>query len=120
MAWVYTKVEKKPVLSVPNAVEVFETRVGDCNEHSVLLAALLRAAGIPSRVCIGLVYSKGSFFYHAWNECYLGRWVSMDATLNQMPADATHITLVQGGLDRQVEILTLIGKLSLKVLDSRH
>ena len=98
MAWVYTHVEKRPTLSLPSAVEVLKTRRGDCNEHAVLLTALLRATGIPARECVGLVYANDRFFYHAWTEAYVGRWISLDATLNQMPTDATHIKLVQGCL----------------------
>jgi transglutaminase-like putative cysteine protease len=120
MAWVYRNVKKRPVVTVPSALEVLRTKVGDCNEHAVLLTALLRAAGIPARLCVGLVYSRGSFFYHAWTESYVGKWISMDATLNQMPTDVTHIKLVQGGLDRQVEIIGLIGKLRLKVIDYKY
>jgi transglutaminase-like putative cysteine protease len=115
--WVYRHVDKRPVVSVPSAIEVLQTRVGDCNEHAVLLTALLRAAGIPSRPCVGLVYDRGKFFYHAWTEAYLGEWVSMDSTLNQMPVDASHVKLAQGGLDQQVEIIRLIGRLKLEVLD---
>ena len=37
--WVYRHVEKKPVLSVPNALEVLKNKVGDCNEHAVLTTA---------------------------------------------------------------------------------
>jgi hypothetical protein len=117
MAWVYKHVEKRPVLSLPSAVEVLKTRSGDCNEHAVLLTALLRAAGIPARECVGLVYANDRFFYHAWTEAYVGGWISMDATLNQMPTDATHLKLVQGGLDRQTDIIPLIGKLKLSVMN---
>ena len=117
MAWVYGSLEKRPVITVPSALEVLKTGVGDCNEHATLLTALLRACGIPARLCVGLVYSRGKFFYHAWVESYLGTWISMDPTLNQMPADATHLKLVQGGLDRQAEIIGLIGRLGLKVID---
>ena len=117
MEWVYNNVEKRPVICVPSAVEVLKTRVGDCNEHAVLLTALLRAIRIPARECVGLVYAKGRFFYHAWTEGYFGRWISMDPTLNQMPTDATHIKLVHGGLERQADIIALIGKLKLKIVD---
>jgi hypothetical protein len=116
-SWVYKNLRKQPVLTVPGALEVLNKRIGDCNEHSVLLTALLRASGIPARVCVGLVYVRGGFYYHAWTEGYLGEWVSVDATLNQMPADATHIKLVEGGLRRQVEIINLIGKVGFKVID---
>jgi transglutaminase-like putative cysteine protease len=120
LAWVYRNVEKRPVITVPSALEVLRTRIGDCNEHAVLLTALLRASGIPARLCVGLVYARGAFFYHAWTEAFLGKWISMDATLDQMPADATHIKLVEGGLDRQVPIMGLMGKLRLEVLDVRY
>ncbi|UCF85386.1 MAG: transglutaminase domain-containing protein, partial [Desulfobacteraceae bacterium] len=117
MSWVYRNVEKIPVITVPSALEVFKTRVGDCNEHAVLLTALLRASGIPARVSVGIVYARGKFFYHAWNEAFLGTWISIDAALNQTPTDATHIKLVEGGLDKQVDIIGLIGKLRLEIVD---
>jgi len=117
--WVYKNVEKRPVISFPSAAQVLETMVGDCNEHAALLTALLRAAGIPARLCVGLVYARGIFLYHAWCEIYVGEWISADPTLNQFPADVTHIKLVEGGLDRQVEIIGLIGKIQLEVLVSR-
>lgn len=117
MNWVYKNLEKRPVISVPSALEVLRTKMGDCNEHATLLTALLRASGIPARLSIGLVYMRGKFFYHAWTEAYLGEWISMDATLNQMPVDVTHIKFAEGSLDKQVEIAGLIGVLKLKVLD---
>ena len=55
--WVYREVEKRPVLSLPSALEVLQTREGDCNEHTVLFAALARASGIPTRIAIGVVWS---------------------------------------------------------------
>ncbi len=115
MEWVYKNVEKKPVISVPSALEVLRTKVGDCNEHAVLLVALLRAAGIPARQCVGLVYMGNRFYYHAWTEAFLGSWISMDATLNQMPADVSHIRLLHGGLQEQAEIISLINKLTLEI-----
>jgi hypothetical protein len=117
VTWVHDHIEKRPVVSVPSAVEVLRTRTGDCNEHATLLTALLRAVGIPSRVSVGLVSFREKFYYHAWTEAFLGRWVSMDATLNQMPTDATHVRLATGGLDRQMDIIGLIGKLRLEVMD---
>lgn len=117
LSWVYNNIDKRPVVSVPSALEVLETRVGDCNEHATLLTALLRASGIPARLSVGLVYNRGHFYYHAWTEAYLGRWISMDATLNQMPVDVTHISLLYGNLDKQVEIMGILGRLKIEVLD---
>jgi hypothetical protein len=120
LEWVYLHIEKKPVLSIPSALEVLQTKVGDCNEHATLLTALLRAVGIPARVCVGLVYMRDKFYYHAWTEAWLGTWISMDATLHQMPADATHIKLVEGSLSQQMEIARLIGQIRIQVIDFRH
>jgi hypothetical protein len=117
--WVYRTIEKKPTLSIPSALDVLRLKVGDCNEHAVLFVALCRAAGIPSKLCAGLVYNQGSFYYHAWSEVFAGRWVSVDPTLDQLPADATHIRLVEGGLERQLEIVRLIGVLQVEVIEYR-
>lgn len=87
-----------------SASEVARTRIGDCTEHAVLLAALLRAAGTPARVVSGLIAVPGPagkpiFGYHMWTEASIAdagaaRWLPLDATL---PAnarfDATHIRL---------------------------
>ena len=114
--WVYESIEKRITISVPSAVEVLETRRGDCNEHTVLYVALARAAGIPARTAAGLVYSDGSFFYHAWPEVYLNGWVAADPTFGQFPADAAHLRFTIGGLARQMELVRLIGRLELEVI----
>jgi transglutaminase-like putative cysteine protease len=45
-----------------------------------------RAAGVPARVVAGIAYANDGFYYHAWNEVWLDRWVSVDAVFDQMPA----------------------------------
>jgi hypothetical protein len=115
--WVYKNIDKRPVLSLPDALSTLENRVGDCNEHAVLLAALARAAGIPCRVEAGLVYLKGRFYYHAWNLVYLGRWITVDAVFNQIPADVSHIRLATGSPNQQLDLMGVIGKLQLKVIN---
>jgi len=114
--------EKRPTVSLPSALEVLRTRVGDCNEHTALYVALARAAGIPARIAVGLVNLRGAFYYHAWAEVWLdagggrGRWIPADPTLNQFPADLTHIRLARGGLDKQAVIVGMIGQLKMQVL----
>ena len=117
VAWVHANLKKRPVVSIPNALEVLERRMGDCNEHAVLLAALARAAGIPTRVEAGLVYQHGAFYYHAWNSVWLNRWVTVDAVMNQIPADATHIRLAGGEPDQAVDLMGMIGKIRLEVIE---
>ena len=115
VAWVHQNVQKRPVLSVPNALETLRNRVGDCNEHAVLLAALARASGIPVEIEAGLVYQNGRFYYHAWNVLYLGRWITADAVMGQFPADVTHLRFVRG-TEQQIDLLQIIGKVKLEIL----
>lgn len=119
LAWVHSNLEKLPTLSVPSAVEVLKTRQGDCNEHAVLFAALARAAGIPTKVCAGILYQEGRFYYHAWNEVFLGQWFSLDSLFGQFPADATHIKFVEGELANQAKLVPLIGNLKAEILAHR-
>lgn len=117
IAWINDNIEKRPVLSVPSALDILENKMGDCNEHAVLLCALARAAGIPTKIEAGLVYMKGKFYYHAWNLLFLSEWITCDATMNQLPADVTHIRLVTGGTDKQIDLISIIGKIKLTILE---
>lgn len=115
--WVNRRLRKVPTASIPNAVQALEMKEGDCNEHSVLFAAMARAAGIPTRVVAGIVYMDGAFLYHAWNEVWLGRgWVTVDTTFDQAPADATHVKLVEGGPEVHDRLLQVIGRLSVDIV----
>ncbi len=126
LRYVHALLEKKPTVSLPSALEVLKTRVGDCNEHTALYVAMARSLGLPSRMAVGLVYLRGAFYYHAWAEVYAaegpgrGLWMPVDPTLNQFPADATHLRLARGGLDRQAAILGLVGRARIQVLDVRE
>ncbi|MBM3330692.1 hypothetical protein FJY68_02430 [candidate division WOR-3 bacterium] len=115
VSWVFTVVEKQPTASFPNALDVLKTMKGDCNEHAVLFAALARAAGIPTQTAVGLLYMNGAFYYHAWNEVYVGKWIPVDATFGEFPASALHLKLAQGELSEQAEILGLVGAIGIKV-----
>lgn len=106
--FVATYLTDKNLASVlATASEVAARRSGDCTEHSVLLAALLRGDGIPSRVAAGWVYidrfvgQEDVFGYHMWTQALIaGRWVDLDATLGaDVPFDGTHIMLATSALD---------------------
>jgi len=111
--WVAANVEREPSLTIPSARDVLRARRGDCNEHAVLVAALLRAAGVPARIVAGLAYANGGFYYHAWNEVWLDGWISADAVFQQMPVDATHLKLLEGGPERHVLLAEVVGRLAL-------
>jgi hypothetical protein len=116
-AWTYAALTKKAVVSIPSALEVLKQREGDCNEHTALYTALARSAGIPTRMAAGIVYMENGFYYHAWPEVWVGAWMPVDPTFNQFPADATHIRFITGNLDRQSDIMKLVGKLRVEVLE---
>lgn len=88
-----------------SALDTINRRAGDCTEAAVLLAAFGRAAGIPTKVVSGLVYSRASyhgvansFMPHSWTLAYVdGQWRSFDLALNEF--DSTHIALTIGDGD---------------------
>lgn len=126
LSFVYSKLEKRPLLSLPSAIGALEAMAGDCTEHALLLAALLRANNIPARAVGGITLQEGRFFYHAWNEAYLGNWISLDAALNQMPCDATHIKLfyfdelLDGTTEAFKSFVGHLGRLKLEIVDFKY
>ncbi len=121
-------------VGLATASEVVRTKTGDCSEHAMLLAAMLRADGIPSRVASGLIYAdafageREIFGYHMWTQAIVpddqgvARWVDLDATLGRnTPTDATHIALAVSAMEdgtisnALVELVPLFGRLSVDV-----
>ena len=118
MTWVHQFVTPSPAMSLPNAREVLAIRKGDCNEFTVLFTALARSIGIPTKTVAGLVYQKGRFYYHAWAEVFVGRWIGIDPTFDQAPIDPLHIPLVEGDLKEQVDLITKIGRMNVFILET--
>ncbi len=74
---------------------------GDCTEFAVVLAALARASGLPTRFVAGWVGIDNSMGYHLWNEVYIdGAWFGLDAALNRFPTDARYVPMVVSSPDR--------------------
>jgi hypothetical protein len=117
-SWVFENIEKDYAISLPSAVDVLKVRKGDCNEHTALYTALARASGIPTKICMGIVYKDGVFYYHAWPAVYLDGWYPIDPTFGQKLADATHIKILEGGFERQADLLRVVGRLKVTVLET--
>lgn len=134
-AFVHEHVAEKDLsVGFGTASEAARTGQGDCTEHAVLLAAMLRAVDIPSRVVSGLLYvdaflgHETVFGGHMWTQAWLpateagGRtWLDLDATLPDAPIDAARITLSTSALDDGagndlVALLPLFGALEIEVL----
>lgn len=119
--WVSSNMIPDPSISVPRtASDIFANRKGVCRDYSTLFTALARSAGVPTRLCGGIVYAEGRFFYHAWAECFVGEWVVFDPTLyNPLKpveyVDATHIKFAQGDVMQMFKVVAIVGKLQIKV-----
>lgn len=100
--YVYRELKKKNFsTALGSAAEVAKSLEGDCTEHACLLAAMLRAEKIPSRIVVGLVYAErfGAFGGHMWTEAWLdGKWIALDATLGRGGIGAGHLRLADSDL----------------------
>lgn len=113
---VYTRLTRKNSATFSSALETLEAGYGDCGEHAVLLAALLRAAGIAARVVLGLLYvpSKKGYYYHAWVMAYTGSWIFADPSHDCFPAFQHRVPLlIDDNGSRMVVLGTIIGRLSI-------
>ncbi len=114
--YLYAKIDKSARPTIPSALEVLDSMTGDCNEHSALFCAMARSAGIPTKICSGVVYVNGQFGYHAWNEVLVGStWLPIDSTLGRIRMSAITVKLTEGGLAQQAKIAHLIGKLEIQI-----
>ncbi|MEM7624567.1 MAG: transglutaminase-like domain-containing protein [Planctomycetota bacterium] len=140
---VHQDIEAKDLsVGFATASDVARTKQGDCTEHAVLLAALLRGAGIPSRCVSGLIYAdqfaghEGIFGYHMWTQAWIdddgdgpspGRWIDFDATLpDGVRFDATHIALLVSDMsdgavtNDMAALLPVLGNLEIEVVETGY
>jgi transglutaminase-like putative cysteine protease len=115
LKWVHETLKKQLATHIPSASQVLERRIGDCTEHTWLFVALARAARVAARPVYGLMYIDDvapSFGYHAWADVAIGgRWVAVDPTWGQMPADATHIRVG----DDAIAVASVMGGLAISL-----
>jgi transglutaminase-like putative cysteine protease len=126
--WVYRHMENKNFTeNFATADHVARTLEGDCTEHSMLAAAMCRAAGVPSRCAIGLVYveqARGpAFGFHMWTEVWVrGQWMPIDATFGRDFVGATHLKILDHSwhdtqtLTPLLPLVRVLGKVSIEVL----
>lgn len=112
------------------ASEVCRNREGDCSEHGVLLAALGRINGLPSRVVVGLAYVPSLagrthvFGYHMWTQFYIDhRWIDFDAALRESDCSPARIAFATSSLkdtglaDISLPLLSKIGGIHIEILE---
>jgi transglutaminase-like putative cysteine protease len=127
--YVHDRMDKKNFTEAfATADQVARTMEGDCTEHSMLAAAMCRAAGVPSRTALGLVYvddrARGPVLgFHMWTEVWIrGQWIPIDATLGRGYVGATHLKITDHSwhdtqsLTPLLPVVRVLGKLSVEVV----
>lgn len=88
---------------LPDLDEIYEAKKGICYDYASMLAAMLRAVGIPAKLVMG--YVAPNDVYHAWNEVYIEgegwvvkqvhfageEWKLMDPTFASASSNSTKI-----------------------------
>jgi hypothetical protein len=80
------------------ALATLESAAGDCTEHSVLLSALLRSLGVPTRLVDGVIVDGGRAGYHEWVEVQIDAqgFIAADPTFGAFPAGPERLKLAEG------------------------
>lgn len=100
--------------AMASASETARTLSGDCTEYAMLAVGMCRAAGIPSRTALGLVYAPGRegkpfLAYHMWFEVYVGgQWVALDATLGRGSVGPGHVKITDASWDKERSFAPLL------------
>jgi Transglutaminase-like superfamily len=101
---------------------------GDCRQHAMLTAAMCRAAGVPARTAIGLVYvndpDRGPVFgFHMWTEVWArGKWLGVDATLGRGGVGPAHLKVADASwhntqtLAPLLPVIRVMGRLAIEVV----
>ncbi|MEN6357790.1 MAG: transglutaminase domain-containing protein [Armatimonadota bacterium] len=114
--WIYANMSVDKTIGITrSASDVLKSKRGVCRDYGILFAALARAAGIPSRIVAGLLYTDNAFYYHVWTECYVGEWVPFDSTLPTDFVDATHVKLAEGDAPTMFGLAKVIGSLKAEI-----
>ena len=122
--------DKNLNVAFATASEVCRNKEGDCSEHAVLLAALGRLNGLPSRVVAGVAYApvfggqRNVFVYHMWTQFLIkGEWIDLDAALRETVCSPARIALVTSSLknaglaDLALPLISKIGAIEIDILE---
>jgi transglutaminase-like putative cysteine protease len=110
------------------AAQIARNLKGDCRQHALLTAAMCRAAKIPSRTALGLVYvnhERGPFLgFHMWTEVYVGgKWLGIDAVLGQGGIGPGHLKVNDHSwadtqsLGPLLPVTRVMGKVTVEIVD---
>ncbi|MCP4196159.1 MAG: hypothetical protein GY762_03335 [Proteobacteria bacterium] len=89
---------KNHTFSMSDAPVILAQGGGDCTEHAVLFASLMRAQGIPTRLVTGVYLTPGGIWaFHMWNAYWNGSvWLSIDPATMSYRTGALYVALGRG------------------------
>ena len=114
--YLYNLVRTRPLFILQSAKDFLASLTGDYLERTVMFASYARAAGLPTRLVGGLIYDQGYFHFHTWPEIWLNKWVPVDPTFFQFPADVSHIPLKEGTLKDIISVVDELNAIRVEVL----
>ncbi len=114
----YFSVRVMPMFVLSDSLDIFKSRFGDYMERTLMFASFARASGLPTRLVGGMVYKDGYFYFHTWPEVWFNKWIPVDPTLSQFPADVTHIPLKEGTLKDIISILNNLKNIKIEILEA--
>jgi transglutaminase-like putative cysteine protease len=129
--WVHDNVRLSHAVGFPTAGQICRDLEGDCRQHAILLTALCRAAGIPARTAVGLIYVREEgrspyFGFHMWTEVAVeGQWLGLDAILGEGGIGATHLKMGDHSWSRTATLAPLLpvsqalGKVAIEVVRAK-
>jgi hypothetical protein len=131
-SYVHRRMRIDPTVPFGPASRVAGDLRGDCRQYALLTAAMCRAAGVPSRTAIGLIYAEDRqgrpmFGFHMWVEVFVrGAWVGLDGTLGEGTVGAAHIKVTDHSWHDVQSVTPLLplqrvlGKMKIEVVSVTH
>ena len=127
--WVNEHMNGATDINFAPASQVLRDLRGDCRQHAMLMAALCRAAGVPARTAVGLVYSNERdlgpvLVFHMWTEVRIkGQWLMLDAVIGKGSVGAAHLKIADHSwqdiqtLAPLLPVTRVTGKVSIEVVE---
>src|SRR5207253_7417341 len=126
-SWVHEHMTASNDVIFCKASQVAESLRGDFRQYAMLTAAMCRAANVPSRTAVGLVYMlddkrQPGMAFHMWVEVWVkGQWIQLDATLGRGHIGGAHIKISDHSwsdtqsLTPMLPVTRVLGKVTLEV-----
>jgi transglutaminase-like putative cysteine protease len=97
--WVHDHMKVSTAVDYIPASHTAADLCGDCRQYAMLTAALCRAAKLPARTALGLVYDKDAakgpvLAFHMWTEVWVqDQWMDIDAVWGEGGVGADHLKI---------------------------